>query len=80
MAYQPIKVRQRTYDRLDFYRNEDQTFDDAINELLDTVGTPRMEDILKEFRRTLREMKKHGGITLEELEAHLKQDRARKRR
>jgi len=80
MIYETIKLRQRTHERLDFYRNEDQTWDDVINELLDHAGAWRIEDLLKDMNKRLKEGKKHGWMTLEELGAELKRSRSKTHR
>ena len=78
MTYKIVKLQPRTYERLDFYRNEDQNWDEVMHELLDAAGAWRLEDLLKESRQRLKEMREGKFVALDELRARLSKSRKKR--
>jgi len=78
MTYKIVRLQPTTYERLDFYRNEDQSWDKVVHELLDAAGAWRLEDLVKESRHRLKEMRAGKSLTLDELNARLSKSRKKR--
>jgi len=72
MAYRTINLDPQTYEKLVYYKHGNMTFNDVINELMDTISEEEFYmKILKEHRRTIKEMKKGEYLSQEELDGML---------
>jgi len=69
MAYKTINLDPQTYERLVYYKHGNMTFNDVINEFMDMMSEEKFYmKVLKEHRRTIKEMKKGSYVSQSEID------------
>ena len=75
MSYKTINVNPDTYDRLIYYKHANMTFNDVLNEMMDTISEEEFyRNIIEEHRKEILKMKDGNYLTEDELDDLLESD------
>ena len=75
MSYKTINVNPDTYDRLIYYKHANMTFNDVLNEMMDTISEEEFyRNIIEEHRKEILKMKEGDYLTEDELDDLLESD------
>ena len=75
MSYKTINVNPDTYERLIYYKHANMTFNDVLNEMMDTISEEEFyRNIIEEHRKEILKMKEGDYLTEDELDDLLESD------
>lgn len=75
MTYKTINVNPDTYERLIYYKHANMTFNDVLNEMMDTISEEEFyRNIIEEHRKEILKMKEGDYLTEDELDDLLESD------